>query len=533
MTVMNQRIESIAARAYAHRQSVISDLYSDPFIGYDTIEDATDDCRGSSQVEVMARLLRRENVFVSGPAGSGKTTIIKRFISMIEATYNGNFNIAVTASTGLAATLIEGRTIHSWSGLGIFDGVLDNAKLRNAKAHGLNTQRTVSAIKYVDVLIIDEISMLHAYYLDNLDTLFKFARRSKEPFGGVQVIFLGDFMQLPPVPPRNPKDDVNYDYAITSQAWKDADIQYCYMDKVHRAEDDELKHLLKTIEMSNVDKDSHKVINKCLSNVRDKSKSYTTLFTTNRNVDKYNQEQLDANPGKLVSYHARKITGTDAAIEKLSKDRKIIDVLHLKVGATVIVTSNISLVFGSSLSIANGTVGKVVELFADSVHVRLNNGKVSVIERVVQTDTKKTHYTSPITNKTVTVVETVAEIAQMPLKLGYAITVHKSQGQTFDGVEVDLSNCFTPGLGYVALSRVRSSDNLIITNFTEKSLQVGERSKKISTFVKKKAVMSRRAFLADLSGYVPLLDDRLSLDIHWDEDNSGAIRLGRSQEQKF
>lgn len=514
-------------RAYKLREETLNDIYSDPFIGYKTLEEATDDCRASSQAEVMARLLNGENLFISGPAGSGKTHIIKRFISHIDAAYNGNFNVAVTASTGLAASLIEGRTIHSWSGLGIFDGVFDVSMLRSDSKQKINLYPVGrKVLQYVDVLIIDEISMLHAYYLDNLDTLLKHVRRNNAPFGGVQVVFLGDFMQLPPVPPRERKEGVNYGYAITSQAWKDAEIQYCYMDKIHRTSDPKLKHLLKTIESTKIDDKTHQVIQKCLSNKRDKTKSYTTLFTTNKNVDSYNAEKLAENKNPLVSYMMRRNGGLKKNIDKLLKSRNIPEQVDVKVGATMIVTSNIYS-NDKELIAANGSVGEVVAAKPYGVHLRLNNGSTVYIEYASHDESKKVSHTMP-NGKIVEIEEIVASISQVPLKLGFAITVHKSQGQTFDGVEVDLSNCFTPGLGYVALSRVRSSDNLIITNFTDASLDVSPSSKKISTYVKRRALRSRQFFIDNVEAYRVLLDTPLALDVRWDDTESGAAREARS-----
>lgn len=525
---MNTDLNSMRA-TFLKRQNVLKEFYSDPFIGYDSLEDASADCLASSQAEVMSRLLNGENLFISGPAGSGKSTIVQRFISMIDAAYNGNFNVAVTASTGLAATLIEGKTIHSWSGLGIFDGIFTPAIIKKGDPK-IHLYGSWNNIKYVDVLIIDEISMLHAYYLDNLDTLFKYVRRNKKPFGGVQVVFLGDFMQLPPVPPRSPNDGVNYDYAITSQAWKDADIQYCYMDKIHRAEDKGLKHLLKSIESSKIDDAAREVIKKCLHNSRDPKKSYTTLFTTNKNVDQYNEEQLRKNPNNSIFYKFEKHVGDAKKVTKLLKTRNIPEIIELKKDATVIITSNIY-AGDRELVAANGSVGRIIALNPKSVVVRLNTGEQVKVNYVTVSETKKISMKTK-DGSSVEIEELVAEVAQIPLKLGYAITVHKSQGQTFDGVEVDLSNCFTPGLGYVALSRVRSSDNLIISNFTEEALKVGARSKKISIFVKKKALISRKKFLTDLDEYEGLLDNPLILDTVWDESRSGAIRKNNDKNKK-
>lgn len=514
MYVSKKTIEN-AKTSVIQRISDLEDFFADPYLGYASFVEASDDCRASSQAEVLARLLNRENLFISGPAGSGKTTIIKKFISVVDALTEGKYNIAVTASTGMAASLIDGRTIHSWSGLGIFEGNY-NPKSKDAP----KIFRVYDQIKFTDVLIIDEISMLHAYYLDNLDALLKYVRRNKKPFGGIQVVFLGDFMQLPPVEPREPKDDLNYGYAITAKSWKDADITHCYMDKTHRATDPDLKHMLLRISNDQVDEKTQQIVRRCQENSRDKNKTYTTLFTTNRNVENFNNQELAKVPGTVSTFFAKKIDGSKDAADKLIKQRNIIQVLELKVGAVVIVTSNIS--DDEGIIAANGSVGKVINIMKESVTVRLNDGNTVVIPPMMYQLTKKIPVTLSET-ETIEVDEVEASVSQIPLKLGYAITVHKSQGQTFDAIEVDLSKCFIPGLGYVALSRVRELENLVITGMSRNALQVDQKSKKISTYVKKKALIARKDFLENQDEYTELTKLE-TLEAAWPDSASGSYR---------
>jgi ATP-dependent exoDNAse (exonuclease V) alpha subunit len=167
------RVAEAEKRAFERRRNVLQKIQQDPYIGYDSIEDALKDYKCTTQAEVLARLFSRDNVFISGPAGSGKTTIVNRFIETIDAEYNGKFEVAVTASTGIAASLIGGQTIHSWAGMGIDTAPFDSKKIPPQMWSRKN------ALKYVDVLIIDEISMLPAYLFDKLDAILKHFRRNK------------------------------------------------------------------------------------------------------------------------------------------------------------------------------------------------------------------------------------------------------------------------------------------------------------------------------------------------------------------
>lgn len=520
-----KRASDWEAEAYAKRQAVLDKIAQDPYIGYDSVEDALNDCKLSSQVEVFGRLLNGENLFISGPAGSGKTTIIKRFIELIDAQFDGCFNIEVTASTGLAASLINGKTIHSWSGLRVLD------KPYNPKDKDIKLFSVWDKIKYTDVLIIDEISMLPAYYLDNVDAVCKKVKRNNKPFGGIQVVFLGDFLQLPPVAPRNPRDDMNYGYAITAESWKNADIKYCYMDKSHRASDKFLKYLLKTIETNKVNANTLKIIEACKNNTRNPNVTYTTLFTKNKNVDDYNNKELAKNTNPLKTYYALRGEGSEKNIDKLIKARNIPEKVELKVGATVIVTKNLHDKEGD-LKATNGSVGKVVRMNSYSVDLQLNNGELVTINYAEYIESKKEVIENKVTGKVMEYEKIEAVVSQIPLKLGYAITVHKSQGQTLDAVEVDLSECFIPGLGYVALSRIRDAKNLIIKDFHNNALEVDKRSFKISTFVKQQALKSREEFVENILLYEGLVSDGLQRLIIWDDTKAGNVRKIRDKNNK-
>jgi ATP-dependent exoDNAse (exonuclease V) alpha subunit len=499
------------------RQDKLEKFNSDPFIGYKTIEEALDDYKCSTQAEVLARMLKRENVFISGPAGSGKTTIINRFIDIIDAEYSGEFEIAVTASTGIAATLINGQTIHSWAGLGI-----DTEPFDKKNISGMMWTKA-DQLRYTDALIIDEISMLPAYLFEKLDAVLKYFRRSSEPFGGIQLILTGDFLQLPPV--DKGEEEVNSDYAITTEAWQNADIHYCYMDKSHRATDKRLKYVLGKIASGKVDDKVRNFVESRSSDrvSPDKNKSYTTLYTTNKNVDKFNQEELAKNTNRPVTLKAS-TSGDPKFVEKIFKNQGVLKEITLKVGAIVMLTANIRDPETQNFY-ANGSIGRVESIMNKTPRVRFNDGRTLSIDPKIYEFTKKKTVKDFSTGKEIQIDEQVASVFQVPLKLGYAITVHKSQGQTFDGVIVDLSKCFVPGLGYVALSRVRDLDDLVITGLNSKALQIDPRSRKISNFVKKNALKSREEFIEKKDEYLPLLETSIARSIYWRVDESGGYKL--------
>lgn len=486
----------------------------DPYLGFQNLDSAMLEAKLTSQPEVLARLLNRENLFISGLAGAGKTTVINRFIELIDAEYSGAFNIAVTATTGIAATLIGGSTIHSWSGLGFATEPFDKDNINDFM------KNKIRHIRKTDVLIIDEISMMPAYLFVKLDEWLKYANQTREPFGGIQVVFIGDFLQLSPVVASD--SDLDDRFAIETLNWKEADVNYCFMDKSYRANDERLKKILLEIAGNRVSQETRELIRSRIGDAkRDKNKVYATLFTTNRNVDKYNLEKFNENPNERHVFYAL-TEGDSQYFDKIIKQNKLQEVLEFKVDDIIIVTKNIKDMEGNVVA-ANGSVGKIIS-FNDSntrVEIKLNNGETKHIyyESYVHTIERE----MKIHNKIIKFTEEVATVSQLPLKLGYAITVHKSQGQTFDGVVADLSQCFLPGLGYVALSRVRSLDDLVITRINERAYKISEKSQKITLFVKKKAYLERKKFIAEKEMYDELLTNSFVRSVMWNVDETAEL----------
>lgn len=496
-------------RIAQERQQTLQELEADPYIGYDSLQEAFDDCKCTPQAEALAQLFMRKNVFISGPAGSGKSYLIQRFIKQLDAEFEGRYNVAITASTGAAAQIIGGQTIHSWSGIGTNTEPFDRRRLSRSE-YGAK-----SAIVNTDVLVIDEISMLPSYLFERLNKLLQHFRRSSEPFGGIQIVAMGDFLQLPPVPGRDENGErIETDFAVFTDAWKSANFHYSFMDKSRRAKDKRLKYALTYIANGLLTDKVRQIIESRQGGeeLTTANKTYAKLFTTNRGVDAYNNQMFAKNPNRKKVLEAEFSEEGQEHHETLVKRYGINKSIELKIGAVVLLTKN------RSEGLVNGSIGVVEGFTKDGAKVRFNSapGRVVHIEKEEYTLEKKFE-TEDEDGNTVLASIPVASVRQVPLKLGYAISVHKSQGQTFDGVIADLSNCFTPGLGYVALSRVRDLDDLVITGFSKSAYSMDARSLKITKVVKRRALKSRKRSLENINEISAILDNSLARGVYWND----------------
>lgn len=395
-----------------------------------------------NQVQAFKILKSGRNVFLTGSAGTGKTFLLNKFIAYLK---KKKINVGITASTGIAATHIDGRTIHSWSGMGIEDNLTYKEVEQLLKRDKLRTK-----IKDTQVLIIDEISMLDAARLDLVDTICKFAKGSFLPFGGMQVVMCGDFFQLPPVDSKNGKTD----FAYESAAWKNSDIQTCYLDKQYRQSDTGFIGILNNIRNNQTDKETLMKLKTRLHQTIDlKTINPIKLYTHNVDVDEVNNYELSKIPGEEFNYGMLS-HGPKELVAVLKKSCLAPEHLSLKVGAMVIFLKN-----NFNEGYVNGTLGKVVDFDKyDFPIVELESGdKITVTTTSWNIEEDR---------------QVVASINQVPLRLAWAITVHKSQGMTIDAAEIDLSKSFEYGMGYVALSRVRSLDNITLLGINEMALKV-------------------------------------------------------------
>ncbi|MDP3741384.1 MAG: AAA family ATPase [bacterium] len=395
-----------------------------------------------TQTQALAILKTGTNVFLTGEPGSGKTFLINEYISYLR---RWKIEPAVTASTGIAATHISGMTIHSWSGIGVREK-LDKYALDSI----VSTERIVKRIENTQILIIDEISMLSADTLSMVDSVCREVRRSPNAaFGGLQVIFVGDFFQLPPI-----SRDNRVRFAYDSSAWVAADPVVCYLTQQYRQDDRDFLAVLNSIR-GNTFQEEHKH----LLEIRKKEstevpKSIPRFFPHNADVDRVNEDTLAKLPGQVRKFIMSE-KGKHGLVDSLKKGCLSPEQLFLKTGAAVMFTKN-----NSKSGFVNGTLG-VVRGFSSS------NGLPTVKTRSNRIITVEPAEWTLEENGRIR-----AKIIQIPLRLAWAITVHKSQGMSLDEAAMDLSHVFEYGQGYVALSRVRRLSGLHIFGWNERTFQV-------------------------------------------------------------
>lgn len=393
-----------------------------------------------TQEDALNILKLGHSVFLTGGAGSGKTYVLNQYIKWLKSHV---ISTAVTASTGIAATHIGGVTIHSWSGIGIKDHLseYDIDELEQKKA-------LYTRYKSTQVLIIDEISMLHAQRLDIVDLIARIIRKDERPFGGMQVVFCGDFFQLPPVT-KNKNIEIK-DFAFNAKVWKKMNPVVCYLTTEYRHTGDSLSLLLRDMR-SGIFQDHHK---KTLLASTKKSVAHTThtkLFTHNEDVDRINDVEYSLIEGDEKVFEMT-TKGKSNLVDSLMQNCLAPEILKLKVGTRVMFVKN--------------DQGK-----------RYNNGTLGIVSKFTNLNVP---IVKTVTGEEITVTQDVwrieedgkikAEIKQLPLRYAWAITVHKSQGMTLDAAQIDLSKTFAFGMGYVALSRVRTIDGVELLGFHDDAL---------------------------------------------------------------
>jgi hypothetical protein len=382
-----------------------------------------------------------KNIFLTGSAGAGKTYTLNQYIRYLRAR---KILVAVTASTGIASTHINGMTIHAWSGLGLKKSLTKNdlnaiSEKKHIKEH----------LEKTKVLIIDEISMLHRNQLDAINDILQFIRNNQAPFGGLQVIFCGDFFQLPPV---GEAEESNRDkFAFMSDAWVKAAPVICYLTEQHRQKGDNLDKILNEIRRGAVDENSMQLLRLASKNIL---ADVPRLYTHNMDVERINAREMEKLEGRAMFFSAEK-KGNPKLLEMLMSNVRTDEQLHLKIGAKVMFIKN-----NFDKGYINGSLGTVVEFTPEATPVvALKDGKRIFCEK------EKWAIEDEKGNA-------LASFEQYPLRAAWAITIHKSQGMTLDAAEIDLSSTFEKGQGYVAISRVRSLEGLFLKGFNTLALEL-------------------------------------------------------------
>lgn len=392
------------------------------------------------QNEAYSLMTQGKSIFLTGAAGSGKSEIIKLFVKI----YNPLKKIAVTSTTGASALLINGVTLHSYLGIGLGKGSISamSAKI-------LNKQYLKNRWTRLDVLIIDEISMLSPELFDKLEEMGRIIRKNSIPFGGIQLVLSGDFLQLPCIDSK--------DFCFNAKSWSNCIDNVIYLDEIIRQTDPIFQNCLNHIRLGKLPDDVVQILESRVGVdiVNEFGIKPTKLFPLNWNVDQVNEEALDnltTEDTQFFEYNMdikvyEYVKDKQLVIEKFKKYCTASEVLQLCIGAQVILLYNLDL----EAKLANGSRGVVIGFVNELPLVKFLNGVERIIDyhiwEVEEMDVK------------------ILQMIQIPLKLAYAISIHMCQGCSLDCVEVDLTNVFEYGQAYTALSRVRNLQGLSIIGY--------------------------------------------------------------------
>lgn len=383
------------------------------------------------------------NVFITGSAGTGKTYLLNQFIFYLKSR---KIIPTIVAPTGIAASHLYGQTIHSFFSLGIRSEIDDYYIETLLEKKYIRTR--FSKLK---VLIVDEISMVSPEMFSVMDKILRAFKKNDLAFGGVQTILSGDFFQLPPIS-RTPKDKR---FAWQSPSWKELELKTCYLQEKFRQDDNVLISILDEIRSGSVSANSYEILNSRHHKDLGIDFTPTKLYTHNIDVDRINNDALNKinNPSHIFKY---KSEGSAKNIEKIFKSSLVLEEMTLKKDAVVMFIKN-----NHELGYINGTTGVITDFDKQTGYPVVKTSYGSLIHLTLEDWT--------IENDSGNIV---AKVSQIPLKLAWAITIHKSQGMTLDSAEIDLSKTFEVGQGYVALSRIKNIDGLRLMGLNDKALIV-------------------------------------------------------------
>lgn len=415
-----------------------------------------------TQAQALNILKTGANIFLTGEPGAGKTYVLNAYLDYLSRC---GVAAAVTASTGIAATHIGGLTIHAWSGIGARDEVTE----RDVDAIA-QREKQVKRIQKAKVLVIDEISMLSGNLFDGVERVCRTIRGNGEAFGGLQVIVVGDFFQLPPIAPFGTQPR----FAFETAGWARAGFLTCYLSEQHRHEDETLAGLLGSIRSGEVEEEHYTLLGE-QTDIAYEGIEPTRLFTHNKDVDSVNRSHLLKLSGRARRY-TMKGSGAKAVQEGLRKNCLSPEILELREGAMVMCTKN-----NFEAGYVNGSLGCIVDFSSDGFPmVELSDGRTLTIH--------------PASWQMMDEGKIRAEIMQIPLRLAWAITIHKSQGMSLDAAEIDLRNAFAFGQGYVALSRVRTLAGMKVLGLNSSALTVDPRVIKQDARFKDSSAEATRTF---------------------------------------
>ncbi|MBC7754516.1 MAG: AAA family ATPase [Moraxellaceae bacterium] len=402
-----------------------------------------DEIQLSDEQQVALDLLKSgDNVFLTGGAGSGKSFVVRELMKELDSE-----SMPILASTGAAAVLLGGRTFHSFFGIGIMEGGFEATVTR-----GLKDKKLLKRLAKVDGVVIDEISMIPGEALAAAEYLSQMARESTLPWGGMRVIAVGDFGQLPPVTMAGKKRD----WCFQHEVWKKTNFLIYQLKYNQRVQESEYLEVLDQIRRGKLDDKGRNFLNSRVRN-HDEDEPGTRLFPRREQSEFYNQKKL-----KEINQDEFAIPsiyfGEEKFITSLKKNAPVAEELKLKKDCRVLFLKN-----DAQKRYVNGTRGTVVEIESDHIIVKKDLRDRAGFGREIKVEKMQFSLLDPDGN-------IKASVIQFPLALAYATTIHKSQGATIDELWCDLSSLWEPGQAYVALSRLRDSSGLHIVRWSERSI---------------------------------------------------------------
>lgn len=407
----------------------------------------------TEEKDIIINAIRtKNNVCITGAAGTGKSYLLKIVKDHFPYTH-------ITASTGIAAVNVGGVTIHSWSGIGNASLPIEDIINFILSGPGTKVRRQIRKAK---IIAIDEISMISAKVLDLINNVFKIIRDDERPFGGIQIIFFGDFYQLPPV-----SKETEEEFCFNSSSWFDGNFKIFELTKIYRQEDMKFIQLLNNVRHAALNDDDISLLKSYESKTVPDNINPTILVTHNYQAEQINRQKLDQLIGEDEANHIMRASGKETSIAFLKKNCLAQENILLRKGSQVMMLKNTYIKQG----IINGSIGIVTGFSGKEKYpiVRFNNGEQCMIT--------PEDWSTEVFNEEKRTKEIVATIRQIPLTLAWAITIHKSQGMTLDYVLCDLSKVFAEGQAYVALSRLKSLDGLFLKGFNPSSLKVNPKVK--------------------------------------------------------
>lgn len=397
----------------------------------------------SEEQQIALDLLKSgDNIFLTGGAGSGKSFVVRELMKDLSSEA-----MPILASTGAAAVLLGGRTFHSFFGIGIMEGGLEATVAR-----AMNDKKLMKRLAKVDGIVIDEISMIPGEALAAAEFLSEAARESTLPWGGMRVIAVGDFGQLPPVTMSGKKRD----WCFLHEVWKKTNFINYQLKFNQRVQESEYLAVLDQVRTGKLDAKARDFLNSRVR-VHDEDEPGTRLFPRRDQSEFYNQKKLnEINQDEEIIPSI--YLGEEKFITSLKKNAPVPDELKLKIDCRVLFLKN-----DAQKRYVNGTRGTVVDIESDHIIVRKDRLDGSGFGREIKVEKMQFSLLDADGN-------IKASVIQFPLALAYATTIHKSQGATIDELWCDLSSLWEPGQAYVALSRLRDSHGLHIVRWSERSI---------------------------------------------------------------